>query len=72
MRVNIFFRNSLLKCKSIPTPLEIFVTMLLICGFHVKLLSMLTPRNFLCVEKGIVSPFIFIRLSSIVKVLCLM
>ena len=48
-----------------------FVTICLICGFHVKLLSMLTPRNFVCVERGIVSTFIFIRLSLIVKVPCL-
>ena len=59
MRVSIFYGNSLLRCESIPTPLEIFVTISLICGFHVKLLSMLTPRNFVCVEKGIVTTFIF-------------
>ena len=32
---------------------------------------MLTPRNFVCVENGIVSSFIFIRHSLIVKVHCL-
>ena len=32
---------------------------------------MLTPRNFVCVEKGITSPFIFMRLSLIAEVLCL-
>ena len=35
-----------------PTPLEIFATMQLTCGFHVKLLSMLTRRpSSFCVWK---------------------
>ena len=65
MRINTLYGNSLLRRDSTPTPFDIFVVIWLMSAFQVRLLSMLMPRNFVLVVKGIVFPSITIEMSSI-------
>ena len=67
MRFKILYDNSLLRRNCTPTPFDIFVVMYLMLAFQVRLLSMLMPRNFVIVVKGIIVPSITIEFSSILK-----
>ena len=41
----------MLRSRSTPTHLEIFAVMLLTCTFCVKVLSVVTPNNFVCIKE---------------------